>query len=135
MSAIKERYPRVLSADSEYTSGQLIETSICSVTLQAGQSVVFVQVRAEVYLSGTAEAPYERLREAQRIDTEVTDVAGLGQGAYQFTSPRTGPHLVMYDGNLHLTVWGDSIPQGEDATDVRDVLPRIATATLPRLAG
>ncbi|WP_250002126.1 hypothetical protein [Actinoplanes sp. M2I2] len=49
------------------------------------------------------ESMFTGVRKVKAQTAELTDVPGLGQGAYSY-GESTGPHLVAYDGNLYMTV-------------------------------
>ena len=64
----------------------------------------YVLVEIETFSGVSASDQYHGLRTAQEESIPVTDVPGLGQGAYTRIDPQTGPHLTVYDGNLYLEI-------------------------------
>ena len=64
-----------------------------------------------------AEAQFSGLRTAQEELTPVADVPDLGQAAYAYVDEQTGPHVVTFDGNLHLTVSFSTISGDAPAAD------------------
>ena len=53
---------------------------------------------------GSPKLTYEGLRKAVEKDNVTTDVPGLGEGAYTYLDADTGPNVVVYDGNLYLSL-------------------------------
>jgi hypothetical protein len=80
------------------------------------------------------KAQYEGLRRVTARQTTLTDVTGLGQGAYTYTDPQIGENLVAYDGNLYLTLVVNPVIGA--AKPIPDVVPmmiesvRVAMARL-----
>lgn len=99
---------------------------------QYGKTGARVGVLVEASVSDTAsmQSQFDGLRKAgQAGGDKQTDVPGLGQGAYSYTDPLTGPHLAVYDGNLYLTV----AILSKDATGADDALVSTAKGTMARL--
>lgn len=63
-----------------------------------------VSVEVMTTKEGSAQSFYEGIRAAQQKSTAVTDVPGVGQQAAVYTDPNTGPHLLVYDGNLYMSI-------------------------------
>jgi hypothetical protein len=82
-----------------------------------------------------AEAQYHGLRGIEEKQSTVTDLPGLGQSAYSYVDTMTGPHVVVLDGNLYLTVrWvpldrAMSLPEA----DVIKALTEVAGQTMSKL--
>jgi hypothetical protein len=78
---------------------------------------------------------YQGLRKAEEGGAKTTDIAGLGQGAYSYLDPATGPNVVAYDGNLYLSLNLGSISLGGGQPGAEAIGPLTETlkATMARL--
>jgi hypothetical protein len=91
---------------------------------------VGVLVEANVSDTTSMQSQFDGLRKAGEAGGDKqTEVPGLGQGAYSYTDPLTGPHLAVYDGNLYLTI----AVLSKDVTGVDDALVTTARATMAKL--
>jgi hypothetical protein len=100
-------------------------------TFQTGGPVL---VQIDIMTSLPAEIQYTGMRGVEQKSTPLTDVAGLGQGAYTRIDPRTGPHLVVYDGNLYMVIAvGGSQHTGAAAPQLLDAAVQVARHTLAAL--
>jgi hypothetical protein len=77
----------------------------------------FARFQIELMDPIAAEAQFSGLRRAQGELTSVADVPDLGQAAYAYVDEQTGPHVVTFDGNLHLTVSFSRISGDAPAAD------------------
>jgi hypothetical protein len=80
----------------------------------------YVRLEINVFDDMSAEHQYEGLRGLLQ-EAPVTDVPGLGQGAYSYVHTETGPHVVSFDGNLHLTAAVSTV-SGDARAPQRDVI-------------
>lgn len=94
-----------------------------------------VAVETTIVKIGSAQTFYAGVRNAEQQNTTITDVRNLGQGAYLYNDARTGPHLVMYDDNLYLTVAVMTSGGPEPATDIHLLLTQTARHAMTVLAG
>jgi hypothetical protein len=77
---------------------------------------------------------YDRFRTANRRYGELSEVSGLGTGAYWHQSPAPGTELVAYDGNLYFRVlWGDLMNPGKIMPELVPRLAAVARNTMSRL--
>ncbi|UQU67372.1 hypothetical protein COUCH_14360 [Couchioplanes caeruleus] len=92
-------------------------SSLANCDRQYGPAGMRSLISLEVMTSkvGSVQAFYEGMRGAQQRSTAVADVPGVGQQAAVYTDPTTGPHLVVYDGNLYLSI--ALIPVNSSATE------------------
>ncbi|RZU48719.1 hypothetical protein EV385_0437 [Krasilnikovia cinnamomea] len=79
----------------------------------------------------STEPIYQRMRGAAAKQFSITEVSGIGQGAYLYDDPQLGPHLATYDGNLNLEI--SLIPRGGTVPDATTLLTQVATGTLAKL--
>lgn len=85
------------------TRGGVVTTSMCSPVFGNPGRRIPVTIEIQIIDEGGSTADfYTGMRGAQ--STPLTDIPGLGQAAYTYTDPITGPHLATYDGNLYLTI-------------------------------
>jgi len=63
-----------------------------------------VSVEIMTVKHGTAQPYYQGMRRAQQQTETLIDIPGLGSGAYRYTDPDTGPHVVVYQANLYLSM-------------------------------
>jgi hypothetical protein len=93
-----------------------------------------VLIQIEILKNLPAEVQYAGLRGVEEKTTTLTDVPGLGQGAYTRVDPQTGPHLVVYDGNLYMVIAaGGRQHTGAAAQPVLDAAVQVARHTLDAL--
>jgi hypothetical protein len=86
------------------TSTGLISSMTCSRRLRSATGAATVLVQMDVFNRTSAEGQYHGLRKVRAQSMPITDVPGLGQSAYTRIDPDIGPHLTVYDGNLHLEI-------------------------------
>lgn len=86
------------------SSTGLITFMTCSRRLGPATAATTVLVEMDTFKGASAEAQYRGLRTVQERSLSITDVPGIGQGAYTRIDPETGPHLTVYDGNLYLEI-------------------------------
>lgn len=86
------------------TSAGPITFMTCSRRLGPATAAATVLIEIETFRGVSAEDQYHGLRTAREQSMPITDVPGLGQGAYTRIDPQTGPHLTVYDGNLYLEI-------------------------------
>ena len=86
------------------TATGLITFMTCSRRLGPATAATTVLVEMDTFQGVSAQAQYHGLRAVQERSMPVTEVPGLGQGAYTRIDPETGPHLTVYDGNLYLEI-------------------------------
>lgn len=89
-------------------------------------------MRLDVIQDGSGELMYHGLRNVHQKDGPVTDVPGVGSGAYAYTDPSTGPHLAAWDGNLYISA-GLTPITGTSAPAAANELPVVVSATLTKL--
>ncbi|WP_203816923.1 hypothetical protein [Paractinoplanes ferrugineus] len=93
---------------------------------------VGVLVEANVSDTSSMQSQFDGLKKAgDSGGDKQTDVPGLGQGAYSYDDPLTGPHLAVYDGNLYLTI----AVLSKSGPAVDDALISTAKGTMARLKG
>ncbi|GIM89823.1 hypothetical protein [Paractinoplanes toevensis] len=108
-------------------NNSLAEIARCQHTYGAPGARSLGAIEVMTVKTGGAQAYYDGIRGAQQKTDTLTEIPGLGQGAYRFTDTQTGPHIVVNDANLYLTI---SI-SGQNATapetvSVADVLAKLA---------
>ena len=59
--------------------------------------------------TGSLADMFTGIRAAIQHDEPTTDIPGLGENAYSYVDPQTGPHVAAPDGNLSVTVRAKSI--------------------------
>ena len=85
------------------TRGGVVTTAMCRPVFGKPGARIPVTIEVQIVDEGGSTADfYAGMRGVQR--DPLTDVPGLGQAAYTYTDPATGPHLATYDGNLYLTI-------------------------------
>jgi hypothetical protein len=110
-------------------------TMSCSVRLGGiGQRGV-ATLQATVVNDSSAIGIYNGIRHAIQSDTQTSGLPNLGQEAYSYVDPVTGPHVTTYDGNLHLTVsWADlGVPPTVSITDIITGLAGVCSKTMANL--
>jgi hypothetical protein len=96
------------------------------------RSLVDLQVMTDA--TGKAAAFYDGLRAVHSKEYRLSDVAGLAHGAYTYTDPSTGPHLVLVDGNLYLTIWIQTTPATADPAELTGLMVDCARYAMTSLA-
>ncbi|MFF5291852.1 hypothetical protein [Paractinoplanes globisporus] len=81
----------------------------------------------------TAQTYYEGVRGAHQKSETITDIPGLGHGAYRYNDAQTGPHVVVYDGNLYLSISLIGDVTAASAGTAADLLEQIAGQAMTRL--
>jgi hypothetical protein len=85
------------------TRGGVVTTAMCQPVFGKPGTRIPAIIEIQIVDDGGSTADfYAGMRGAQR--EPLTDIPGLGQAAYTYTDPATGPHLATYDGNLYLTI-------------------------------
>jgi hypothetical protein len=106
----------------------------CNRNLGDFQTGGAVLIQIEILKNLPAEVQYTGLRGVEEKTATLTDVPGLGQGAYTRVDPQTGPHLVVYDGNLYMVIAaGGRQHTGAPAQPVLDAAVQVARHTLEAL--
>jgi hypothetical protein len=101
----------VLGPDSGYIIPPRTETRggitsmVCNRTYGTpGDNRTVFSLRVQLADPVAIKAQYEGLRRVNARQAPLTDVTGLGRGAYTYTDPQVGENLAIYDGNLYLTL-------------------------------
>lgn len=93
-----------------------------------------VLIQIYIMKSLPAEVQYTGLRGVEEKTATLTDVPGLGQGAYTRVDPHTGPRLIVYDGNLYMVIAaGGRRHNGAAAQPVLDAAVQVARHALDAL--
>jgi hypothetical protein len=131
LSPLRELYPM----QSQLEPGGSVADMWCHAKLQS-QTVDGRLAMEVTVLSTPAEVRdmYDRFRTANRRYGELTEVSGLGTGAYWHQSPAPGTELVAYDGNLYFRVlWTDLLTPNKIMPDLVPRLAAVARNTMVRL--
>jgi hypothetical protein len=101
----------------------------CSITYTTALLIAQIDLATPEY----TEEMYQGLRKVQESSGSVTEVPGVGQGAYTYTDPATGPHVVAYDGNLHISIAVAPVGGPAPGADVTAKLPQVVQASMQKL--
>ncbi|WP_244235952.1 hypothetical protein [Micromonospora inaquosa] len=108
----------------------------CAMALGKSPGGAVVTLLATVGGPASGHIMYEGLRGVQQDSGPMSDIAGLGAGAYSYTDELTGTHVVVYDNNLYLTLGAAPLRPGAAMPgDLVDRLTRVASAALSGLHG
>ncbi|RSM75189.1 hypothetical protein DMB66_00010 [Actinoplanes sp. ATCC 53533] len=117
------------------TALQLVQ-SWCSPTYGPLTDRTLVGVEFEVVSTGSLSDMFTGIRAAIQNDDPTTDIPVLGESAYSYVDPQTGPHVAVLDGNLSVTMRAKSIsgnprPDSTFISLMTEAIQRMLT-TLPR---
>jgi hypothetical protein len=87
---------------------QLADSS-CNPTYGSSADRTLVGVDFEVASTAGLSDMFTGIRAAIQHDEPTTDIPGLGENAYSYVDPQTGPHVSALDGNLSVTMRVKSI--------------------------
>jgi hypothetical protein len=131
-TALKPLAGRPVSKQPGKTSkNSVLSTTNCSVTFKAH----LLQAEIDFVDPAGVLSQYEGLRKAQEASAKTTDISGVGQGAYSYVDPATGPNVVTYDGNLYLSfnLGSISLGGGQPGAEAIAPLTEITKATMAKL--
>lgn len=100
-----------------------------------GGSHTIFSLRVQLADPAGIKGQYEGIRRVNARQAPLTDVTGLGQGAYTYTDPEVGENLAAYDGNLYLTLVVNPVTgPAKPATDVLPMMIESAKVAMARLS-
>lgn len=113
------------------STNSVLSMTNCSVTFKAH----LLQAEIDFVDPAGVLSQYQGLRKAQEASAKTTDISGIGQGAYSYVDPATGPNVVAYDGNLYLSFNLGSISLGGKQPGPEAIAPltEITKATIANL--
>lgn len=115
---------------------RLAHVSTATVLTSANCSLAYasfvLNIEMDVAKDGSGEVMYRGLRSVHEKNGPVTDVAGLGSGAYSYTDPQTGSHLEAWDGNLYISA-GLAPLAADSAVEPAKELPQVVASTLAKM--
>lgn len=107
-------------------------TVLTSANCSLAYASFVLNVEIDVAKDGSGEVMYRGLRGVHEKSGPVTDVAGVGSGAYSYTDPQTGPHLEAWDGNLYISA-GLAPLGGDNSAAPAKELPQVVASTLAKM--
>ncbi|WP_203834741.1 hypothetical protein [Winogradskya humida] len=107
-------------------------STMASCTLAYKNNIVIIQM--EVYADPIANIMFDGFKKAEAKSSTLTDIPGLGTGAYSYVDELTGPHVAAWDGNLYITIVIGTL-FGEPDPAAADLLPPVVAATMTKLRG
>jgi hypothetical protein len=131
LSPLLELYPKQAGLEP----GGSVADMWCHVKLQSQTVDGRLTMEVTVLSSpGEVRDMYDRFRTANRRYGELTEVSGLGTGAYWHQSPAPGTELVAYDGNLYCRLlWADLLSPNKVMSELVPRLAAVARTTMSRL--
>ncbi|GAA2584639.1 hypothetical protein GCM10010435_73190 [Winogradskya consettensis] len=105
-------------------------STMASCTLAYKNHTVMIQM--EVYQEPIANIMFDGFKKAEAKNSTLTDIPGLGTGAYSYVDELTGPHMAAWDGNLYITIMIGTLFGEPDPAD-SELLPPVVAATMTKL--
>ncbi|MEV4637158.1 hypothetical protein AB0J80_07375 [Actinoplanes sp. NPDC049548] len=128
-SALDKVLGAVKSRRESVSKTKVLASAMCSVTYASH----VLNVHIDISENGAGEIMYQGLRGAQSKQSPVTDLPGVGSGAYSYTDPLTGPNVAAWDGNLYMNVNLGSLTSSTGAEQATEALPKVVSATLAKM--